>query len=69
MRRNPASSTLEIYKLQIKVFENGQPEELIALLKKFKKAIGGTGTTTITGLISYLRIMLHGEALWAFYNM
>ena len=53
----------------MKIFENSQPEEIIALLENFKKAISGTGTNTIDGRISYLRTMLWGEVLREFYKL
>ena len=63
MWRNPVSATLETYKLNTKIFENGQPEELITLLNNFNKATKGTGTTAVDRRINYLRTMLHEEAL------
>ena len=44
-------------------FKDGQPEEFLYLLKNFKIAIDGTGTTTTSGWINYLRTMLHVKAL------
>ena len=35
-------------------FDGVQPEELLALLRNFKIAIDGIGTTTPTGRINYL---------------
>ena len=45
MRRNPVSAASETYDLNMATFENGQPEEFLALLKNFKTVIDGIGTT------------------------
>ena len=63
MRRNPALAASETYELKMATFENGQPEEFLALLKNFKIAINGTGTTSVAGWINYLRTILRAEAL------
>ena len=63
MHKNPASDASETYKLKMAKFKNGQPEDFFALLKNFKNVIDGSGTTSVTGRINYLRAMLHGEAL------
>ena len=48
------------YELKMNIFEKGQPEELITLMKNFKKTIKETITTTVAGRINYLCNMLHG---------
>ena len=35
-------------------------------MKNFKNEIIGTETTTVTGIINYLRTILRGEAIWEF---
>ena len=47
MRQYPASSTSETYKLKIVTFENGKPEEFLALIKKLMTSIEGTGNTSV----------------------
>ena len=59
---NPASATSETYKLSIYTFENGKPEEFLALVENFKTAIDGTGTRSVPVWVNYLRTMLYGEA-------
>ena len=61
MRRNPYMATLETYNINMSTFENGQPEELLALLKYLKISIDGTGTTSPSGRINYLCMVLYGE--------
>ena len=53
----------------MKIFQKFQPEYLIALLKDFKKAIDGTGTTTVSGRINYVCTILRREVLREFENM
>ena len=64
--RNPSQATLETYKINISTFDNSQPEELLALLRKFKIEIDGTVTATVSGCINYLQTMLHGTSLREF---
>ena len=47
MRQYPASSTSETYNLKIVTFENGKPEEFLALIKKLMTAIDRTGNTSM----------------------
>ena len=60
-QHNPLSATLKTYELQTNILENGQPEELIMILKNFKKEIVGTGTNAVYVCIRYLQTVLHGE--------
>ena len=61
--RNPTSDNLETYNINISTFEDGQPEEFLALLNNFRTVIYGTGTMSPSGRINYLRTMLRWEAL------
>ena len=47
-------------------FENYQPEEFLGLLNNSRIEINGTGTTSVSGTIKYIRTMLHGESLREF---
>ena len=49
MRWYPFDDESETYKHKIAMFENGQPEKFRALMKNFKTAIDGTGTTSAAG--------------------
>ena len=64
--RNPSQAALETYKINISTFNDGQPEELLALLRNCNIAIDGTGTTTASGRINYLSTMLRGTNLREF---
>ena len=58
---DPSDDDSETYKLKIAMFENGQPEEFLALMKNFKRAIDGIGTTSEAGKINYIRTLLTGS--------
>ena len=66
MRRDPTSATSDTYELKVQTFENGKPEEFLKMMKDFKTETDGTGTTSATGNIQFLRIVLRGEALREF---
>ena len=57
MRRNPTSAISETYNINISMFEDGQPEEFLALLNNFSIAIDGTGTTSPSGRINYVSMI------------
>ena len=48
------------------IFDDIQPEEFLALLRNFKIAVEGKGTTTVSGHINYLCMMLRGINLKEF---
>ena len=66
MRRNQLSAASVKYNVNMNTFNDGQPEELFSLLRNFKIAIDGPGTTTPSSQINYLPKMLHGQALAEF---
>ena len=66
MCRNLSNANLETYKLNIAMFEHGQPEEFLMLMKNFKNAVDGTEIKLETRMINYLHTLFHGEALWKF---
>ena len=49
IRRNPLDAASETKKLKIVTFKHGQPEDLLQLMKNFKRAVDGTCTTTTAG--------------------
>ena len=63
MQRNLSSAASETYNLNMNMFNYGQPEELFSLLRNFKVAVDGTGTTNPYGRINYLRTVLLGQEL------
>ena len=60
MIRDPMSTTLETYKLNMSIFEKGQLEDFLGILANFNTSIDKTVTTTAVGRINYLGMMLHG---------
>ena len=66
IQRNPTSAASEIYNINMSTFNNGQTEEFLALLKNFKIVVYGTGMTSLSCQINYIRAMLHGQALGEF---
>ena len=66
MQRNSSSAASETYNINMTTFNDSKPEEFLALLKNFKIVIYGTGTTTLSGRINYLLIILCGQALMEF---
>ena len=52
--------------MNIVTFKHGQPEEFLQLIKNFKIAVDGTGTTTAAGKIHYLLTLLRRESLREF---
>ena len=63
MRRNTASSGSENYEFNMTIFAGWKSEELLQFMNNFKKEIEGTGTTTVTVRIKFLRTLLCGEEL------
>ena len=53
----------DTYKLKMNIFENVQPEELLALLKNFNNSIDGNDNTIIYWHHNFLRMMLKVEIL------
>ena len=66
MRRKPATSMSETYNINMSTFEDGQPEELLVLLKNSIIAKNGTGPMSAFVQTNYLRKMLRGGALREF---
>ena len=63
MCQDPVSATSDTYELKVQTFKNGKPEEFLQMMKNFKNGIDGTGTTSASGKIQFLRTMLRGEDL------
>ena len=63
MCQNPASDESETYELNTAIFKIVKLEEFLALMKNFRTSIDGKRTTSVSGKVNYLRIMLRGEAL------
>ena len=62
MQKNISSAESKTNNININTFDDGQPKEFLLLFRNFKIAIDGTGTTTTSGQINYIRTMLCGQA-------
>ena len=63
MRINPSSAISETYNVNMKMFGDVQLEGLLSLLRNFKIATYGNGTTTPSGRNNHLFTMFCGQAL------
>ena len=66
IHQNLSDANLEMYELNIEMFEHGQPEEFLTLMNILKKNVGGMWTNLATGKINYLLTLLCGVLLWKF---
>ena len=66
MMINTSSLASETYNVNMNTLDVGQPEEFPYLLKNFRIAIDGTGTTSPPSWINYLCTMLSRQALGDF---
>ena len=66
IQTNQSQAASDMYNININTFNDVQPEEFLALLKNFKITIDGTGTSTLSGRISYLHTILRGQRLREF---
>ena len=66
MRRNPSLAASKTYNINMNMFDDVQPGELLLLLKNLRIAIDGTRTTTAYGQINYRSTMLRGKTLREF---
>ena len=66
MRRDPTSSTLELYDFRISLFENGEREEFLLFLSNFNTNLTSSGRMDTGVNIQYLRTLVHGEAFHHF---
>ena len=69
VRWNPSDADSETYEMNIVTFYHRQREELLALVKNFKRAVDRAGTTSEVERINYLRTLLSGESLQFFYKL
>ena len=63
MRRNPTSAVSCTFNINMSTFDDGQPEEFLALLKNSRIEIYGTVITSPSGRINYLSMMLCEQVL------
>ena len=66
MRRDPTSSTSELYDFRMSLFEHGDTEEFLLFVPNFQMTLEATGTLETEANVQYLRTLVHGEALHQF---
>ena len=66
LRRDPASSTSDIYKFKMSLFENGKLEELLFLFFNFNMNLAVSGTLEVSAKYQYLLTIVCREVLCQF---
>ena len=67
LRRDPTSSTSDLYAFKISLFDHVDPEEFLLFIRNFNITLSETGTLDIDTNIQYLCTLVCGEALLQFY--
>ena len=60
LRRDPTSSTSDLYEDKISLFEHGNLEDFILLICNLNMNLAATGTLEMNAKIQYLRRLVHG---------
>ena len=60
LRRDPTSSTSDLYEFKMSLFDHGEPEEFLLFIRNFNMNIEATGTLETDEKIHYLRTLLYG---------
>ena len=66
LRRDPTSSTSDIYEFSMSLFENGDMEEFLLFVSNFNTTVAALGTLETCTNIQYLHPIFHGEELRKF---
>ena len=66
LRRDPTSSTLDLYGFRISLFDHGEPEEFLFFVRNFQMTLVATGALETEAKVQYLRTLVSGEALRQF---
>ena len=66
LRRDPTSSTADLYEFKMSLFDNGNPEEFLLLVRKFNTTLVDSGTLETGAKVQYLHMLVNGEALHQF---
>ena len=67
LRRDPTSSTLDIYDFKISLFDHGEPKEFLLFIHNFNMNLAATGTLGMDVKVHYLSSLVHVEAYHHFY--
>ena len=60
MRRDTTSSTLNLYKFLMYLFDHGEPEEFLLFIRNFNMTLAKTGALDIDAETQYLCMLVHG---------
>ena len=66
LRRDPMSSTSELYEFMMSLFDHGDPDEILLFVQKFQMTLASTGTLETEVKVQHLRTLVCGEALRQF---
>ena len=66
LRRDPMSSTQNLYEFKRSLFDHGGPEEFLLFVRNFNMTLEATGTLEMDASIHYHRMVVRGEALHQF---
>ena len=66
LRRDPTSSTSEIYEFKMYLFENGDPEEFLLFVRNSNMTLAASERMEAGAKYKYLRTLVRGEALRQF---
>ena len=61
LRRDPKSQQSDLYELKMYLFDNGELEEFLLLIRNFNMTLKASGTILDGTKIQYLRTLVHGE--------
>ena len=60
LRRDPTSSTLDLYYFKMSLFGHVNPEEFLLLVFNFKMTLAASGTLATDTKVQYLRMLVRG---------
>ena len=66
LRRDPTSSTSDLYEFKMYFFDNGDPEEFLLFMHNLNMTLSASGTLEAGAKIQYLRTLVRREALHQF---
>ena len=66
LRRDPTSSTSDLYEFSMSLFENGEREEFLLFLCKFNTTLATLGMLETGTKVQYLCTLIFGEVLLQF---
>ena len=66
LRRDPTSSTLNLYEFKMSLIYNGKPEEFLFFVRNFNMTLAASGTLEAGAKVQYICTIIWGEALLQF---